>query len=108
MALPNLSKLRALAALLACLSDASFGYLTRGANGTGASLAGALPYTDAGGQNNDSGLKAVQMMCEMLSVYVLLKLEREQDCVDHTQDRRPQDSAIFIVYLRPYISSAMR
>ena len=108
MAMPNLSTLRALAALLARLSDASFGYLTRGANGTGASLAGALPYTDAGGQNNYSGLNAVQMMSEKLSAYVLLNVEPEQDCIDPAQARRALDSASFVVCMTPFVSAAMR
>lgn len=108
MAMPNLSALRALAALLARLAEASFGYLTRGANSSGASLAGALPYTDAGGQSAYSGLNAVQMMDEKLSAYILLNIEPERDCTNPAQARRALDNANFVVCMTPFVSDAMR
>ncbi|WP_232020254.1 NADH-quinone oxidoreductase subunit NuoG [Sulfuriflexus mobilis] len=108
MAMPNLSTLRALAALLARLADASFGYLPRGANSSGASLAGALPYTDAGGQGQYSGLNAVEMMKAKLSAYVLLNVEPELDCIDPAQARRALANANFVVCMTPFVSDAMR
>ncbi len=61
---PAYGQLQSLAAMLASISQASLGFLTEGANGAGACLAGAVPRPRA-------GMSAVAMLRARLPVYVL-------------------------------------
>ena len=70
---PAYSQLKALAAMVAELCDASFGTLTEGANAAGAYLAGAVPHREPGGAPAATiGLSARAMLESALKAYVLL------------------------------------
>ena len=69
---PAYSQLKALAAMLAELCEASVGTLTEGANAAGAYLAGAVPHREPGGAPAASpGLSARAMLDSALKAYVL-------------------------------------
>jgi NADH-quinone oxidoreductase subunit G len=69
---PAYSEIKALAALLADLCDASLGCITEGANAAGAYLAGAVPHREAGGAPAvKAGLSARAMLESALAAYVL-------------------------------------
>jgi NADH-quinone oxidoreductase subunit G len=69
---PAYSQLKALAATLADLCDASVGCLTEGANSAGAYLAGAVPHRESGGAAVPAaGLSARGMLESALKAYVL-------------------------------------
>ncbi len=69
---PAYSQLKALAAMLAELCEASVGTLTEGANAAGAYLAGAVPHREPGGAPAASpGLSARAMLESALKAYVL-------------------------------------
>jgi len=108
MALPNLSSIRVLASLLAKLASANFGYLPRGANSVGASLAGALPFAGVGGKDVTAGNNAASMFESAASAYVLMNVEPEYDCINPAQAMRSLNAAGFVVSLTPFVSDAMR
>ena len=69
---PAYAQLKALAAALANLCDASVGFVTEGANAAGAYLAGAVPHREPGGKPaKNSGLSARAMLDAPLKAYVL-------------------------------------
>ena len=69
---PAYSQLKALAAMLAELCDASVGTLTEGPNAAGAYLAGAVPHREPGGAPaSNIGLSARAMLEASLKAYVL-------------------------------------
>ncbi|MDP9066072.1 MAG: NADH-quinone oxidoreductase subunit NuoG [Pseudomonadota bacterium] len=69
---PAYSQLKALARILANLTGASLGFITEGANGAGAYLAGAVPHREAGGTAVGApGLSARAMLETPLKAYLL-------------------------------------
>jgi len=108
MAMPNLSALRQLGALLARLADASFGLLPRGANSVGASLAGAVPFAGVGGKDVNTGNNAAGMFDTPASTYMLMNIEPERDCANPSQAMRAINAADFVVALTPFDSEAVR
>ena len=105
---PYYGALRALAALIAELSTASFGSLSDGANAAGAWLAGAVPHRAAGGQVcATSGLDARAMLTQPRRAYVLLGVEPEYDCHDPALARTALAPA-FVVALTAYASAATK
>jgi len=108
MSLPDLSVVRGLAGLLATLTNSQLGYLPRGANSVGASLAGALPYAGVGGKDITTGCNAVKMFETPASAYMLMNVEPEYDCINPAQATRALSAADFVVCLTPFSSDAMR
>ena len=77
---PRYSDIRALAAALADLSNATLGYLSEGANAAGAALAGALPHRGAGGKPlTRAGRDALAMFESPRAAYVLFGVEPSRD-----------------------------
>jgi NADH-quinone oxidoreductase subunit G len=69
---PEYSAIKALAANLAALCDASLGVITEGANSAGGYLAGVVPHREAGGAPSSAvGLSAHAMLESSLKAYVL-------------------------------------
>jgi NADH-quinone oxidoreductase subunit G len=96
---PDAHVIAANAQWLAQNSNASFGYLTAGANTVGAYLAKAVP--GPGGQS------AAQMLTEALSAYIVLNLE---PALDSSLGQTAVDTlkkARFVVALTPYKSAAL-
>jgi len=108
MAMPNLSALRQLAAVLARLADASFGLLPRGANSVGATLAGAVPFAGVGGKDVTTGSNATAMFESQASAYMLMNIEPERDCINPAQAMRAINGADFVVAMTPFDSETIR
>jgi len=108
MALPDLSVIRRLASLLATLTDSQLGYLPRGANSVGISLAGGLPYAGVGGKDITTGRNAIEMFDSPASAYMLMGVEPERDCINPAQATAALKAADFVVSLTPFVSGMMR
>lgn len=109
MSHPEASVLAALASAVATLSGAKLGYLSYGANGTGASLAGAVPHRLAGGGvASAAGANARTMFDGSVKGYLLLGVEPELDCVDGAKVLKRLNDAEFVIALTSYTSEAMR
>lgn len=105
---PQFSLLRSLAGLIAKLSDSKPGYLSEGANSSGAWLAGVVPHRLAGGKPNSSvGMNTQEMLQANLKAYVLMNVEPELDCWDSRLARDAMKNADFIVSLTAYRSDEM-
>lgn len=106
---PDFSLLSALAELIAEKTNASIGYLTEGANSSGAWLAGAVPHRNVAGQPIESaGLNAQDMLDQPRKAYILHSVEPENDCWNPAQAKRALYAAEFVVMLTPFITDTMR
>ena len=105
----NFSTLRRLAAYIADLSKASFGYLPPAANSVGAALVGALPHREVGGRTIAvQGLNAMEMSEQFRKAYLLLNLEPESDVQRPYQFRKALEHADIVVALTPYITESLK
>jgi len=105
---PAYSTLGALAQMIASASGARIGFLTEGANGAGAWLAGALPHRQAGGQRASAGgLNALEMLLKPRQAYVLLNIEPELDCADPVAALTALQAAYSVIALTPFRSQTM-
>ena len=91
---PQATQLALLAANIASLSNASFGYLGEAANSVGGYVAGAVP--------KDGGLNAAQMMAQPRKAYLLLNVEAELDTHDAQQAMAAMQAADMVVALSAY------
>ncbi len=104
---PRFAELRALAAAIAQVTDASFGVVSEGANAAGAYLAGAVPHREAGGKATATcGLTAGEMLGKALRSYLLLGTEPWLDASDDV--RRTLAQAEFVVAVTPFASETLR
>ena len=107
--MPYLTEIRALAQLIAKATGANFGYLTEGANTSGAWLAGVVPHrTGPGIASDTSGLNAQAMMSQGIKSMLLLGVEPEFDMADPMQAKTALKNAEFVVSLTPYVTEAMK
>ncbi len=107
--MPFLTEIRALAQLIATATGASFGYLTDGANTTGAWLAGILPHRTAAAVSAEScGLNAQEMMTQGIKATMLLGIEPEFDMAEPTQACTALKNTDFVVSLTAFVSDAMK
>jgi NADH-quinone oxidoreductase subunit G len=90
---PQASELHAAAQWLAQNTNASFGYLTEGANTVGGYLANALP-------SNGSG--ALHFLEQARKAYLLLNVEPELDCYDPQGARAALNAAEMVVVMSAY------
>ncbi|MDM8568451.1 NADH-quinone oxidoreductase subunit NuoG [Thiotrichales bacterium HSG1] len=103
---PQFSTVRALAATIAKLSGAKFGYLPEANNTVGAWLAGVVPHRQAGGESiSEVGLDANAMLSQDLKAYILLGLEPELDSCNSSLASLEQ--ADFVVSLTAYKTEAI-
>ena len=102
---PQFSEIRALAAALADLTGATFGYLADGGNTAAAHLAGVVPHRSAGAQYlGKPGLNVSEMLAAKLKAYVLFgAIEPQLDIASPALDALK--SADFVVALSPYDSA---
>jgi NADH-quinone oxidoreductase subunit G len=102
------SAVRALAAAVADLTGAKLGYVSEGANSSGAHLAGFLPNRQQGGTARaDAGLDAASILNESLDVVVLVNIEPDVDI-------RATDDAVaklakqdFVIAMTPFVSDSL-
>jgi NADH-quinone oxidoreductase subunit G len=105
---PQFADIRSLAAIIAKLSGANFGYCGDACNTSGAWLAGALPHRTAGGEAVESaGLDAQAMFTQGLKGYILLGLEPELDNWNGVAALNSLKQAEFVVSLTAYKTAAM-
>jgi NADH-quinone oxidoreductase subunit G len=109
LAHPQLAELRALAAGVAELSGASFGYLPAGANAVGVALAGALPHRGpSGAPRVNKGLDARAMIEQPRRAYLVCGAEPELDHAGGAAAAAALAKADCVVMLSPFISDAIR
>ena len=103
---PQAADLRALAELIAGMSNAKLGLLAD-ANSVAGWLAGCVPHRDVGGtQASVTGHNAYDMLIPSLKGYVIVGAEPELDCWDGAAARRALDGADFVVVLSAFRNSA--
>jgi len=106
---PAYADIRALAAALAELTGAEFGYVSEGANAAGAAQAGLLPHrTVAGGAVKSAGLDAMAMLRSPRKVYVLTNLEPDADLADPDLAAQALQAADHVIAFTPYDSESLR
>lgn len=94
--------IRYLAQRITELTQGKLSFLTEGANGAGAWLAGAVPHRQAGGQAiNHAGLNAHEMLAKPRKAYVLLNVE-PQDCANAHQAHAALTQAECVIALSMY------
>ncbi|EDN67658.1 NADH dehydrogenase I chain G [Beggiatoa sp. PS] len=105
---PQFATIRTLAAIIAKLSGAIFGYLGEANNTAGASLAGVLPHRGAAGEPiNTPGLDAHTMLTQGMKGYILLGLEPELDSWDGATALDRLKKSDFVVSLSAYSTPTM-
>ena len=103
------SAVRALAAVLAELTGATFGSLSEGANSAGLSLVGVLPHRVAGGEaRGKSGLHAAAQVETPLDALLLLNVEPDADLTAVPDATAKLAAHGFVVALSPFDSPALR
>jgi NADH-quinone oxidoreductase subunit G len=106
---PGAARLRALAAMIAELSESTLSIVSEGANGAGGWLAGAVPHREAGGRMaSRQGLDARAMLEAGLKAYMLVGVEPELDCADSAAALRALRRAECVVALTSFVSDALR
>jgi len=108
MALPELAAIRCMTTILAEQCDATINYLPRGANSSGASLAGAVPFASVGGKSQRSGLNAASMFEVNLKSYILHNVDPESDCIAPATATKALSNAEFVLVMSPFVSDEMR
>ncbi|BAP57251.1 NADH-quinone oxidoreductase subunit G [Thioploca ingrica] len=105
---PQFSIIRALAAVIAKLSGATFGYLGEANNTAGAWLAGAIPHRSAAGNPIEAaGLDAHTMLTQGMKSYILLGLEPELDSCNGRVALSNLQQADFVISLTAYRTSTI-
>lgn len=102
---PHASTIRRKAQQLAQKHNAILGYITEGANTSGAWLAGCVPHRGPYGDNiTPAGHDITQMIQENLKAYLLLNIEPEYDCANAEHVIKALQSAQSVIYLTAYKS----
>jgi NADH-quinone oxidoreductase subunit G len=105
----NFATVRRLAAAIADVSKATFGYLPDAANSVGAAIAGALPHRDAGGRVlSEPGLNALEMSESFRKAYLLFGLEPESDVSRPYQLRKALHNAEIVISVTAFNSEALK
>jgi NADH-quinone oxidoreductase subunit G len=106
---PYYTQIRFLAEAIAGASSAGLGYLTDGANTSGAWISGLLPHRDTGGQGRGTvGLDVQSMMTQPRKAYLLHQLEAGPDFADPAGTRKALNQAECVVCLTSYVTEAMK
>jgi NADH-quinone oxidoreductase subunit G len=92
---------RALAELIADLSDAHLGLLPE-ANSVAGWLAGCLPHRGVAGAEALAGRNARIMLSDPLKAYLLFGVEPELDCSDGSRARTAMQAADFVVLVSAF------
>lgn len=109
MGQPEFATIRALANVIAQLSNARLGYLPAGANSAGAYLAGAVPHRGpASATVSPLGLNSRDMLNEAMNGLVLLNLEPEYDVAEPAIALRNLRDSDFVICLTPYMTETMK
>jgi NADH-quinone oxidoreductase subunit G len=104
---PDFSLLRALAAAIAEAGGAALGFLSDGANGAGAVLAGCLPHRAAGGAATATGEPAAMMLGAPRKAVLLLGIEPDLDLAAPAEAMRALAGSNAVVALSAFRSAAL-
>ena len=100
--------IRALAAGIAELTGTRLGYLSEGANGAGAHLAGVLPHRAAGGAPRErSGLDASAIPGADLDAVLLLGIEPDRDLAGGAEAVQKLARQPFVAALTPFAAPSL-
>lgn len=107
--MPHYASIRMLASYIAQSTGAKLGYLTPGANTSGACLAGVLPHRGVAGQPlAEGGLNTQEMFSLGLKAYVLLGLEPELDIDNPALAVQALKDAGFVLSMTAFVSDTMK
>ena len=106
--MPNYAAMRMLASYIADATSSTLGYLTPGANTSGAFLSGLLPHRTAANQNSTEGLDTQSMFSDKLSAYILYGIEPDLDLENPTQASTALNHADFVVSMTAYETDALK
>lgn len=104
---PQAADVRTLVNKIATQTGATVGFLTEGANATGAWLAGAVPHKEATGSSARAGLDAQSMWSQPRKSYILVNVEPDLDCADPVAATNALDQAQFVVALATFKNSVL-
>lgn len=105
---PDGSILRSLAQLVARLSGSTLGYLSDGANGAGAWLAGALPHRGPAGQRAaEAGMDALAALRKRIRAYLLMGVDPELDTWDGHAAAIAMERAGFVIAISAFRSDLL-
>ncbi|MDX2505003.1 MAG: NADH-quinone oxidoreductase subunit NuoG [Gammaproteobacteria bacterium] len=106
--MPNYAAMRMLASYIASATNSTFGYLTPGANSSGAYLSGLLPFRGPASQQVSDGLDTQAMFDEGLKAYILYGIEPELDLEDPVRASHALSNADFVVSMSSYVTDALK
>lgn len=107
IASPAFSTLRALAGWIARVTDARFGYLSPGANASGAWLAGCVPHRGPAGAPAEPGANAMAMLDEGRDLFVLAGIDPARDFADPRLALQALDRAGMVIALGAFASAEL-
>ena len=109
LSLADSANLRALVQKIKEMTGATVGYLTEGANGAGAWIAGAVPHRGPAGQAVETpGLDAFDFLTQQPKrAYILLGVEPEMDCIAPHAALKTLQEAGLVVCLSSFASPNM-
>jgi len=102
--------MRMLASFIAAATNSTLGYLTPGANTSGAYLSGLLPHfnADAKGSDDAKGLDTQAMFAAGLKGYLLYGIEADYDLENPVQANNALSNADFVVSMTSFVTEAMK
>jgi len=102
------SAVRALGSAIADATGARLGFITKGPNSAGVSLAGVLPHRGVGGKKRDArGQGIARMLDSDLDVVVLVGVEPDTDILVATDAAEKLSAQKLVVALTPFVSDAL-
>lgn len=106
---PAMSGIETLVSAIAIATNSQLGYITDGANASGASLAGMLPHRLSGGKTADNqGLNSQEMLTTGLNTYVLLNIEPDYDFANALDAKKAFSNADNVIALSAFDSESLR
>ena len=105
--MPHYAAMRMLASYVADATNSTLGYLTAGANGSGAYLSGLLPNRLPGRQEAE-GLDTQAMFADGLKGYILYGIEPDRDLENPIQAAKALSNADFVVSMSSYVTDALK
>lgn len=105
--LPDYASIRKLASYISAQTGAVLGYLTTGANASGAYIAGAIPHKTPCADAVSEGLGVQQMLAQPRAGYLLSGIEAELDIENPAQALAALEPA-FVVSMSSYVTDTLK
>ncbi len=103
-AMPNYAAMRMLTSFISEATHSTLGYLTPGANTSGAYLAGLLPVVN----KETKGLDTQAMFAQELKAYILYGVEADYDLENPVQVNNALSNADFVISMTSFVTDAMK